>query len=218
MLLLAAVSLLGLDCHHGQEPLPPTAPKISIGPVPLRELAVAIHGARELGKLPPVDGGYGDVPIPVVPFAIVVTELCVPKGASRVECTWDSDRLDAYRAAYVDTRAEQQAMAERLEMLDAGVPLRDVDWYESTLIGPDWHRPVASAHFDDRLEPMEAPSGDDSRARRTYRAAFLCGEGNRAAILVDYVEGPLNGKGLLMVFASVDGTWHLIDVRGTWIA
>jgi hypothetical protein len=35
---------------------------------------------------------------------------------------------------------------------------------------------------------------------------------------VNYVDAPLDGKGLLMMFARVDGTWQLIDTRLTWIA
>ena len=215
---VAVAALFGLGCHHTQQPAGVLLDKAAVGPVPLKELAAAIHGARELGKLPEVHGRYGQVPEPVVPFTVVVTQLGLPAGSSHAECTWDSDRLRSYKVVYVDARAEQEAMAERVEMLDAGVPLRDVEWDESMKVYTDAQRPLASARFDERLEPMEAPLGPDPRAERRYWAAFLCAHGNSAAILVDYVNGPVDGKGFLVVLANVDGTWQLIEARGIWIS
>lgn len=110
------------------------------------------------------------------------------------------------------------ARTERQEMLDAGLPLRDVDWDESMGVSTHGQQAIASARFDGRLAPMAAPLGPDPEARRTYRTSFLCAEGNRAALLLDYLDAPLDGQGVVLIFTNDGGAWRLVDVQGKWLA
>jgi hypothetical protein len=153
-----------------------------------------------------------------VPFTIVVTELGLPEGSSHVDCTWEGDHLRHHKPVYEDASAKRKAMAERVEMLDGGLPLRDVEWDESMSVSTNAERPLGSARFDDRLEPMDAPLEHDSRARRTYQAALLCANEDRVALLVDYVDAPLDAEGLVMVFARAGDRWQLVNTIRKWVA
>ena len=130
---------LGAACQH-RPSASGSAANVRVGPVPLTDVARAILRATELAR-------YSEA---VIPFTVVVTELGLPAGASGVQCLRDGGVLRYHRPVYADAQAARTAAAEREEMLDAGVRLRDVQWAESMGVSTHGRQAIASARFDAR--------------------------------------------------------------------
>ena len=215
-LVVSAVAFV-MGCKHA-EPVRSSGIDAFVGPVPVADVAFIILNARELMRLTPTDGGYAEPARPVLPFTIIVTELDPSGEAGSVECAWDQRGLVSDHARYADRRVREMAQAEDAEMRDAGVSARELAWYEAMRISPDTERPILALHFDERLQATPAPTKKVTDGGRTYWTAFLCRDADRAALLLDYVDAPLDGRGFVLVLRQGDQRWELLETRGVWIA
>jgi hypothetical protein len=204
-------------CQHSPSG-PSDVHQASVGPVALAALARIIHDEPKLKRLSRIDAGYGDPALPVVPFTIIVAALALPSEGHSVQCTWTDRTVTSYRVVYASARAAEAAEAEEGTLRDAGLREVDMEWWEEKKVGPDPDRPLVSVRFDDQLRASSAPLHKDSDSRRTYWATFLCGDGDRAAILVEYADEMLDGLGLLIVLRQSHDHWELVETRGRWIA
>jgi hypothetical protein len=209
--------MLVAGCEHGHAAREDLQ-HASVGPVLLTELANIIEGMPELRQLSLVDGSYQKPARPVLPFTIIATALELPSDGRSVECQWNGRTLASYRVSYATASGRLAAQAELDELRDAGAPERDIDWYDRTRVSTDSTRPLAAVRFDETLRAGTAPLEKVPGAGRTYWAAVLCSDGNRTALLIDYVDAPLDGKGFLLVLERNGDHWDLIETQGIWIA
>ena len=168
-------------------------------------------------RLTAIDGGYVEPAKPVTPFTIIVTALALPHGGESVKCAWSDGGLLSYQVVYA-TDSVEAARAELDALTDAGLSGRDLAWAEEIKVASDSRRPVVAVSFDEQLHASNAPPDRVVSAGRTYWSAFLCGHGDLAAILLDYVDAPLSAGGILLVLRKSHDRWEVVETRGRWIA
>jgi len=180
----------------------------------------------------------GEKPRQLIPFLIVVHPLTAPKEPSRVKCKWGEPpvpeagvyrvedlalgRLQSYRVVAVDDESREIGgwkTGYKLMLSDGGYSDAP-DQFDHFSPSPDWDRIQETLRFDKDLteEPATSTAVVQFGPVRTYHAALLCQDGDEAALLVDFADGPLNGQGYLLVLQRAGGRWELVGARQLWVS
>ena len=206
-----------------------SGPNAFVGPVALDELA------RVIAEM----AFEGEQPRPLIPFLIVVHPLTVPTEPSRVRCTWGEAQI---RQPGVGYRVEDMTLGhlQSYRVVSASDESREIgtwhkdnkmlaedggfrkapDSYDVFRPSVDWDIVRDVVHYDEHLAGQPTSTNAIVRfgAVRAYHVALLCQEAGEAALFVDYVDGPLNGRGMLLVLRLVGGRWRLVAARETWVS
>jgi hypothetical protein len=126
--------------------------------------------------------------------------------------------LSKYRFMTVrDGTPSLQHALELLPLADGGFDERP--WSEPFRVHIDLRTEQSRVTFGQALKPHLAENDPSPLGRiRTYSTAFLCSEGARVALLLDYIDGPLDGLGQLLELQKVGKDWTLVSVMPTWVS
>lgn len=155
------------------------------------------------------------------PFSIVVRTLRQPGEPSVIQCTWNERWLSSYRFVTVrDGTPTLDRWVEILPLADGGFDERPSP--EPSRVEIDYRTEEGSVTFDQALIPRLSERAEREPTPygrlRTYSAAFLCSDGTRVALLLDYTDGPLDGLGQLLELRKSEQGWKLVSVLPTWVS
>jgi hypothetical protein len=166
----------------------PADPPGMVGPVPMADLA------REVARLEL----QGHTSRPLTPFLIVDHPLKVPTAAARLACTWGTQPLPVVHFVPSGTQASKRE------------PWPQANWAQIDS--------VTRVDFDGHLSPAHSWNVVQWGPVRTYHVASVCEDGPRAAILVEFIDGPLDGSGFIVVFEFSDRTWKVMAKQTSWVS